>query len=535
MTDTIDGDPEHIATSRRSGFDTTQRDQDSGITEADTYGGATGALVKEQRSPQQLLRDLRSDQPMYVQWILRLPMGGPLRALYMEHVMAYDRDMTVYFDTNRYISNSDRLLVRKRFLSMIEQMNAYQAWLFVADSFRDAITTAAEIASWLIFAVVTCVIMWTKTPLPIKLAYLFLSALLVLMVVIVCLRGLGLAHLDNPWSKAAWLLAFVVALASTWLLLGAWCKLGVLEAVGILLLASAGTLIAATAIVYVRVHIRSLRVRAAIYLIGIGALSFVAMRIERPHWPLWLVRGTWSALWASLALTVAFAGILMLTYLFTSVVWDSKNRRYTIAELVQTLAWMGVSLKDEELPADARSVFSKEPPTLAEVGKVEALEYVANLMERYLPRQLRTHDPSGDRFIAERCRGMACATRRLKLELILKHTPSDQLASQLVPAIPPIVMGNWNKIAHVDQEEGPAPGRWARLLNIGREFIAAVAPLVVVLTLRAAVPSVPDAILAPALPITITWLLVSIITWIDPGKGERTSEVKTVLDMWRGG
>jgi len=217
MTDTIDGDPEHIATSRRSGFDTTQRDQDSGITEADTYGGATGALVKEQRSPQQLLRDLRSDQPMYVQWILRLPMGGPLRALYMEHVMAYDRDMTVYFDTNRYISNSDRLLVRKRFLSMIEQMNAYQAWLFVADRFRDAITTAAEIASWLIFAVATCVIMWTKTPLPIKLAYLFLSALLVLMVVIVCLRGLGLAHLDNPWSKAAWLLAFVVALASTWL------------------------------------------------------------------------------------------------------------------------------------------------------------------------------------------------------------------------------------------------------------------------------------------------------------------------------
>jgi len=535
MTDTIDGDPERTAAPPRSGFDTIQRDQDSGVTGAGVHGGADVALVKEQRSPRQLLRDLRSDQPMYVQWILRLPMGGPLRALYKEHVMAYDRDMRAYFDTNKYISDSDRQLVRQQFLSMIEQVNAYQAWLFVADRFRDAIITAAEIASWLIFAVVTCVLMWTPTPLPIKLAYVFLSALLVLMVVIVYLRGLGLTHLDNLWSKAVWLLAFVVALASAWLLLGAWSKLGVLAAVGILLLASAGALISANAAVSVRVHIRSLRVRAAIYLIGIGGLSFVAMRIERPHWPMWLVSGTWSALWASLALTVALAGILMLTYLFTSVVWDSKNRRYTVEELVQTLAWIGVSLEDEELPAGEWSVFSREPPTLAQVGKIEALEYVANLMERFLPKKLRTHDPSGDRFIAERCRGMACAIRQLKLEFILEHTPPNELASQLVPAIPPIAMGNWNKIAHVDQEGRPTPGRWARLLNILRGFIAAVAPLAAVLTLRATVPSVPNTILAPALPIAVTWLLVSVITWIDPGKGERTSDVKTVLDMWRGG
>jgi hypothetical protein len=456
--------------------------------------------------------------------------------------------MAAYFDNSKYLTGEDRRLAREAFLSMIRQINAYQAWLFVADRFRDVVVSVAELPSWFVFAVATCVAAWTPTPLAIKIACLLLSGLLILMVFALDLQSLDLDDPRSPggdghirWSKRPRLrgatagMAVAWLLFSAWLLFGAWSTLGVLAVAGMLLLAVTGTLVVAAAAVYVRVHIRSLRVRAAIYLIGIGGLSFVATQIERPRWPAWLALGTWSAVWASLALTVVLAGVLMLTYLFTSVVWNWKNRRYTVAELVQTLAWMGVSLADEELPEDARSVFSRASPTLAEVGKVEALEYVANLMEHFLPRQLRTHDPGGDRIIAERCRGMACAVRQLKLRLILNRTSPGELASLLVPAIPPVALGNWSKIAYADLEGHPAPGRWARPLHMLRGFTAAVAPLAVLLVLGAAVPGVPGMVLAPALPIAITWLFVSIITWIDPGNGERTSAVGDLLGGYHWG
>jgi hypothetical protein len=500
---------------------------------ASTYIDSGGtASTQEQLLIQQLLSNLRSDEPVYIRWILRLPLGAPLRALYQGHFVEYNKDLEGYFDTTKFIDDDNRGLAREPFRSSIQRVNSYQAWLFVVDWFRDAIVYTTVVSSWLMVALITCVVAWTPTPLPIKIAYIFLPLLFILMVFVVYLRNLSLADLDNPWSKTAWLLAFIVAIASAWLLFGAWSKLGVLEVGGILLLAAVGTLTATLISIYLRAHIRSLRIRAAVYLTGIGALSFAVTRIHRPHWPLWLTLGTWSALWASLALTAMFAFVLFLTYLVTSVVWNWKNRRYTVAELVQTLAWVGVSLEDEERPEDARSVFSRTSPTLAEVGKVEALEYIANLMERCLPKHLRTRDPDSDRHIAEHCRGMACAVRQIKMQFVLNSTsPPSELASQLVPAIPHIARSNWSKIVHVDQQERPTAPRWTGALRMLRSFVAAVAPLAVLLTLRAIAPSVPDKILDQALPIAVTWLLVSIITWIDPGNGERTSNVKSMFDM----
>jgi hypothetical protein len=535
MTDKVDDGSSGVVRQQAFDSDLVEGHRDFASSDASTQIDSDDTeSVQERKLIQQLLSDLRSDGPAYVRLILRLPLGAPLRALYKDHFTTYNRDLEDFFDTNNLISDDDRRLSRESFLFSIERVNAYQSWLFVTEQIRNVAIYTAEFPSWLIFAIITCIVAWTPTPHPIKLAYVFLCLLLILIVIVAYLHGLYRPDLDNPWVKAAWLLAFVVAMVSGWLLLGAWAKLGVLTASGILLLAAAGTLIAIIASIYVMEHVYNLRIRAGVYLIGIGGLSYVAAGIERPHWPLWLALGTWSALWASLALIVVLAAVLLFTYLVTSLVWNWKNRRYTVAELVQTLAWMGLNLQDEERPEDARSEFSKTSPTLAEVGKVEALEYVANLMERYLPKHLRMSDPSGDHIIAERCRGMACAVRQIKLQFVLNRTsPPSELACQLIPAIPHIARGDWSKIAHVDQQERPVVPGWTRALRMLRAFVAAIAPLAALLTLRATAPSIPNEILDRALPIAVTWLLVSIITWIDPGNGERTSTVKTVLDMLR--
>jgi len=68
---------------------------------------------------------------------------------------------------------------------------------------------------------------------------------------------------------------------------------------------------------------------------------------------------------------------------------------------------------------------------------------------------------------------------------------------------------------------------------LGR-IVSAVAPLAVVLALRATPSHVPNNILDQALAISITWLLVSIITLIDPASGDRTSSVTNLLDLIRG-
>jgi hypothetical protein len=45
---------------------------------------------------------------------------------------------------------------------------------------------------------------------------------------------------------------------------------------------------------------------------------------------------------------------------------------------------------------------------------------------------------------------------------------------------------------------------------------------------------VPSNVLNQALAITITWLVVSVITVIDPASGERTSSVTSLLGVIRG-
>jgi hypothetical protein len=311
-------------------------------------------------------------------------------------------------------------------------------------------------------------------------------------------------------------------------------KLGPLEQGGALLLTIAGTVIAAAVALFLLIMVESSTgsvrmATTAVYLAGIGALAFGATSRE-PGWPSWLAHGISSALWASLGLAVVVGVLCLLSFLPLVGLWHWKNRRHVVAELVQTLTWLGLRLEDSERPEDRRSELSRALPGLS---LFEDLEYMAGLIQHYLPRKLRTMDPAGDAIVAERCRGMAAAVRQLKLDLVLNQNASyREIAGRTVPAIVPICCGEWEKIAYIAPQERPTSARWKRRARGLGRVIVAVAPLAVLLVLQGL--GIGSGVPAQVWPIVVTWLLVAVLTWIDPRTESSISGVKAVTDLMRG-
>src|SRR5262249_34643490 len=311
-------------------------------------------------------------------------------------------------------------------------------------------------------------------------------------------------------------LGLFTALISGGLLFWPSPKLDPLEQSGALLLSIAGAVIAAAVALFLLIMVESstgtVRMAVtAVYLAGIGALAFAATSRE-PRWPSWLADGVSSALWGSLGLVVVVGFLCLLSFLPLVGLWHWKNRRHVVAELVQTLTWLGLRLDDSERPEDERTELSRALPGLS---LFEDLEYVAGLIEHYLPRKLRTMDPAGDAIVAERCRGMAAAVRQPKPGLGLNQSaPYREIAGPSVPALAPICCGEGEKIADIAPQGRPTRGRWKRKGRGLGKVIVAVAPLAVLLALQSVKGSVTG--FAQILPIAVTWLLVAVLTWLDP-------------------
>jgi len=460
-------------------------------------------------------------------WILRFLLGQGVRTAYEERVGLFNRDLSAYFGTTEHISEDDRRQISGRILPALELMNAYQAWDAVFDRFIGAVVSLVAFPLWLVCAAAASAMVWASPPFAVKVAYLCL-----LLVFLVRVFAAYLSIEDAQFLlKRGKLLGLFTALVSGALLFWPSARLGPLEQGGALLLSVAGTAIAAAVALFLLIMVESstgtLRMAAtAVYLAGIGALAFGATSRE-PGWPPWLAGGISSVLWASLGLVVVVGVLCLLSFLPLVGLWHWKNRRHVIAELVQTLIWLGLRLEDSERPEDERSELSRALPGLS---LFEDLEYVAGLIQHYLPRKLRTMDPAGDSIVAERCRGMAAAVRRLKLDLVLNQSASyREIAGRIVPAIMPICCGEWEKLAYIAPQERPVPVRWKRTVRGLGKVIVAVAPLAVLLGL-----GIGSGVPAQLLPIAATWLLVAVLTWIDPRTEGNISGVKDMTDLMRG-
>jgi hypothetical protein len=453
----------------------------------------------------------------------------------------------------------------------IELMNAYQAWEPVFNRYIWAIACLAVFPLWLVCATAASVLVGASQSFIVKLVYLCILALFVVRVFAAYLRikdresvanltpgnlrlifGMLLGLSDRQpvrshrqpvsageepvrpdeqpvpvgWLRTSlsWMIDLSPVAVSGWFLYGPWSNLGPPEASGALLLSMLGTFMVAIAAVCLVVIAESNtgRVRmiaVAVYLAGAAAL-LPAARLRHPGWPSWLVHGTWSAIWASLILVGVLAGISLICYLARVSLWHRKNRRHVVEELIQTLTWLGQRLEDHEIKDRDRKL-----------GIFEDLEYTAGLIQNYLPKVLRTRDPAGESGVAEQCRGMAAAFRELKLEVALNQSMSrSEIAGRIVPTIGPIFHGAWEEMPCIASQGLAASSRLKRTARGLSQTVVAVVPLAALLALHK-LGIVNGSVFDHTLPIVVTWLVVSVFTWIDPRAESSISSVDSVLSI----
>jgi hypothetical protein len=533
-----------------------------------------------------------ADRPVCVgHWILRFPPGKTstaVRAIYENQVDMFNSVLTAYFDTTKYLSNGDRQQIRERFLPELKLINAYQAWDAVFGCFIGAVVSLLVIPLWLVCAAAASALAWDSAPLTFKLVYLLIVVSFLVGVFATYLRGGSFITLNHrartpvcaePGRQSVTfelgrlsaisvyvrLVGLFSAAASGWLLFGTWAVLDPLEASGVLLFSIMGAVIAMAAALFLLIIVESSTGRlrmgtTAVYLAAVGALIF-AVTADHPDWPSWLVNGTLSALWASLILFVALGFLCLFYYLPQVGLWHWRNRQYVVAELVQTLTWLGFRLEHSDQPqsecpdprheASMRSLLERSGSSLLGrhrlrrlrrseltlidlpgLSLLEDLEYVAGLIQNYLPRRLRTLDPAGDSRAAERCRGMAAAVRQLKLDIVLnQNTSGSAVAGRVVPRIVPIILRDWEKVACIEPQKGLAPSGLKHTARGISKIIIAVAPLAALLALQYS-GMIFSSIFTQLLGIAVTWLIVSILTWIDPRTESNISSLGGLVNLF---
>jgi Ca2+/Na+ antiporter len=324
-------------------------------------------------------------------------------------------------------------------------------------------------------------------------------------------------------------LGVVLALVSVPLLWPGWSTAAVISILGSAVIAVLVTGVAALVAGFTVANIRDVKLRAGLYLVEVVVLV-VASTIPRPPWPQWIIHGLWAGLWASIALTVLLGILLLFVYLVTSVYVRRKNRHHVVAELVQTLLWLLMRIDDADRPEGKRCELSRQFPPPSPTDIAVDLEYLATLIEIFVPRHLESWDRTVNRAIGDRCRGIAETIRGLKLEMLLsQRRPLNHLAAGLANAVVPIALDDWTSLAYTElADRAPSPSLWNRTFKWFGRIAAAVAPLALVFILRSQ-SQISDKLLDSIVPVAVTWLLVSVVTWIDPGSGDRATRVK---DLW---
>src|SRR5262249_49834362 len=198
------------------------------------------------------------------------------------------RDRTASSGATDHIGGDDRRKTGGRLLPARELMTSYQAWDAVFDRFMGAVVSLVVFPLWLVCAAAASAVVWASPPFAVKVAYLCL-----LLVFLVRVFAAYLSIEDAQFLlKRGKVLGVFMALVSGGLLFWPSPKLAPLEQSGALLLATAGTVIAAAVALFLLIMVESstgsVRMAAtAVYLAGIGALAFGATSRE-PGWPSWL-------------------------------------------------------------------------------------------------------------------------------------------------------------------------------------------------------------------------------------------------------
>lgn len=491
--------------------------------------------VTESRDSGEVTEDLPAATAYPAKWLFRLPVLRSIKSQYEACVRMYDRDLLEYFDRSPRIADDERREARPAVAQLVTSIDAYQAWLELLWRIKPSLAWVAVWPAPWIFGVGAWLLASSPAAPGVKTAWAG-GAILYMATYFASVfcganfrdsRILSSEGMRIPWYVRA--LGGVLAGGVVAVIVAEFTYSSALSATGSLVIAFGLTFLAALTIAATAERIGPVRSRAALYMTEVAILT-VAATAHRPHWPPWIVRGLWAGFWASAVFAILLGFLLVVAYLSTTLYMRWKNRRYAVGELVQTLLWLVMRIDDAGRYQEDRSDLSRQFPVPDPYGVAWDLEYVAEVIERSLPKVLDSGDRTGNKAITDRCRGIAVSVRALKSDCLLnQRSDFDALADALANAVVPIALGDWKSLAHVEPEQLPqSVSSWTRVLRWLGRIVAASTPLIVILILKANLDG-SDKQLDPLIPVAVTWLLVSIVTWIDPGGGDRSSSVKNLL------
>jgi hypothetical protein len=472
------------------------------------------------------------DLPMVLSWIFRVPMLGPLRQQYFEFVQTYNRDLLGCFESTSRIRDEERDEGRDAVTSAVRWINRQQAFRNFAWRISPVLTWVAVWPGPWVFCLGAWVIAWSEAPTVGQLAWAVVATVYLFIAFLAVFRdtkGEGEIPQDGiPKPTVGTVCAWSLVLGAVVLTVMGRSIGMVLPGLGAILLALLITMATVLTLGSIMEYIRQVRWRATTYLAEVAFLVMLSA-LSHPDWPEWLTQGVWTGLWASTAIGVVLGVLLVAAFLVTELSNWWKDR-YAIDECVQTLLWLVMRIDDLDRPEDQRSEVSRMRILPSPYSLAWDLEYVAKLIERSVPRILDTGDRAGNKMIADRCRGIATSVRELKTETLLnQRRPLGELADALASAVVPIALGDWNTLAHVTTEDQPSvPSLGLRTLRWTGRIVGAIAPIAVVFALKSWLPDA-EKLLDPLVPIGATWLVLSIITWIDPRANDRASSVGNIL------
>lgn len=468
-------------------------------------------------------------------WVFRLPMLGPLRDQYTAYVRMYDRDLTRFFESTPRLTDDDRDEAREAVTRALRCINAQQWVGALGRRVKPSLTWVAVWPAPCVFAAGAWLMAVRLVP-PIAVAYLVIAAFYLLVTYLSVFRTAENRGYDvdipnkvqKPplGSAAGWLLALLAATAVV-----PRHSLGEsAAALGSLLIALPLTLVTVLVLALTVEGIPKIQWRAGVFLVEVAILALLSavQPGHRPGWLGWVTHGAWIGIWASTALAGVLAVLLLLMHLSIALHLRWKSR-HAIEEVVQTLLWLVLRIDDAARPEPERSELSRKFPLPDAYALVWDLEYVARLIEGQVPKLLDTGDPAGNRAVTDRCRGIAARVRELKPGMLLNQRGClARLAEALSGAIVPIAVGDWSALSHTALDvRPPEPSLWVRTLRwIGR-VAAATAPVLIVGAVY--LDNEESKLIQPLAPVAVTWLLVSVVTWIDPSGGDRASSVKNLL------
>lgn len=128
-----------------------------------------------------------------------------------------------------------------------------------------------------------------------------------------------------------------------------------------------------------------------------------------------------------------------------------------------------------------------------------------------------------------------------KWVLIPKPDTQQSLKQELQRILDRVAVGDWEGLPVADLDTSPARPWWESALNITCSLATiAILPVIAYVWTNEKSTWIPSTWrIAPELkiwiaPITVIWVIVGVLTMIDPHFGDKLANVKTILDIARG-